>query len=73
MVTIFDSLESQKTRKKSKIRRSEYYNLIKTFDKLYQDGTNNMKFTGLMKIITSEENILLAYSNIKKNIGSKTI
>ncbi len=67
-----DYLESQKIRKKSKIRHSEYYNLIKTFDKLYQDSTNNMKFTGLMKIITSEENILLAYRNIKKNIGSKT-
>jgi RNA-directed DNA polymerase len=59
MVTILDSLESQKTKKKSKIRHSEYYNLIKTFDKLYQDSTNNMKFTNLMKIITSEENILL--------------
>ncbi len=71
-MTILDSLGSQKTTKKLKIRHSEYYNLIKTFDKLYQDSTNNKEFTSLMKIITSEENILLAYRNIKKNTGRKT-
>jgi hypothetical protein len=30
------------------------------------------KFTHLMEIITSENNILLAYRNIKKNSGSNT-
>lgn len=65
-----DFSESQQI--KSKIRHSEYYNLINTFDKLYQDSCNNKIFNNLMRLITSDENILLAYRNIKNNTGSKT-
>ena len=42
------------------------------FDKLYQESLRNKKFNKLIEIITAEENIKLAYRNIKKNSGSKT-
>jgi len=42
------------------------------FDNLYEKSTNNFNFTDLMIIINSEENIRLAYKNIKTNTGSKT-
>ena len=41
-------------------------------DKLYLQSSKGTKFTHLMEIITSENNILLAYRNIKKNSGSNT-
>lgn len=59
-------------KKQSKLRHAEYYDLTDTFDRLYADSKNNMFFTNLMDIITCEENIKLAYRNIKKNSGSKT-
>lgn len=43
-----------------------------TFDKLYQESLKNKKFNKLIEIITAEENIKLAYRNLKKNSGSKT-
>lgn len=64
MVTIFDFFESQQI--KSKIRHSGYYNLIDTFDKLYYESINNKLFYNLMNLIISDDNILLAYRNIKK-------
>jgi group II intron reverse transcriptase/maturase len=41
-------------------------------DRLYMQSSKGTKFTHLMEIITSENNILLAYRNIKKNSGSNT-
>ena len=58
--------------KQKKLRHLEYYDLQDTFDKLYADSKNNKIFTKLMQIIASEENIKLAYRNIKSNVGSKT-
>ncbi len=43
-----------------------------TLDKLYADSKNNKVFKNLMTLIISEENIKLAYRNIKTNKGSKT-
>ncbi|MFT5875671.1 MAG: RNA-directed DNA polymerase, partial [Clostridium sp.] len=43
------------------------------FDKLHEQSCNNYKFRDLMQHISSEENILLAYRNIKKNKGSTTV
>ena len=54
------------------IRHSEYYDMMDTFDKLYQRSQNGEQFDSLMDIILSEENILLAYRNIKANKGSQT-
>jgi len=58
--------------KQKKLRHSEYYDLQPTFDKLYADSGQGKIFTKLMNIIGSDENIRLAYRNIKKNGGSNT-
>jgi RNA-directed DNA polymerase len=49
------------------LRYAEYYDMTEIFDKLYADSLNNKKFNNLMNIIKSEENIKLAYRNIKRN------
>lgn len=55
------------------LRNSEYYGMQSTFDTLYERSKYNCtKGIGLYEIITSKENILLAYRNIKANTGSKT-
>lgn len=58
--------------KKKKLRNAEYYDLTDTFDKLYVKSKNNVRFYNLVDIIATEENIKLAYRNIKNNQGSKT-
>jgi Retron-type reverse transcriptase len=58
--------------KQEKLRHNEYYDLQPTFDRLYADSQGGKIFVNLMKIISSEENIRLAYRNIKKNGGSST-
>ena len=58
--------------KKRKLRHSEYYNLQSVFDGLYAKSQNDGIFDNLIKIIRSEENIRLAYRNIKRNSGSST-
>ena len=58
--------------KKNKLRHSEYYELQDCFDKLYAKSKQGDVFTNLMEIISSEENIRLAYRNIKHNSGSHT-
>ena len=42
------------------------------FDELYENSLANCEFKNLLSIITTEENIRLAYRNLKKNAGSKT-
>lgn len=58
--------------KKGKLRYNEYYNMQKVFDSLYAASKNGNNFYKLLEIIGSEENIRLAYRNLKKNTGSKT-
>ena len=58
--------------KKQKLRNAEYYDLQATFDKLYLESKNGKTFTKIMPIILSENNIRLAYRNLKRNSGSKT-
>lgn len=43
------------------------------FDTLYEESTKNREFTKLLQFITCEQNILLAYRNIKNNKGSTTV
>lgn len=62
----------RKLLKRQKLRNNEYYGLQQTFDDLYSESQRNKKFKNLMEIIVKEENILLAYRNIKKNTGSRT-
>uniref|UniRef100_UPI0036DBD53B group II intron reverse transcriptase/maturase n=1 Tax=Priestia aryabhattai TaxID=412384 RepID=UPI0036DBD53B len=43
------------------------------FDRLYERSCKNFKFRNLMQYIFNENNILLAFRNIKKNKGSTTV
>lgn len=58
--------------KQKKLRHLEYYDLQECFDDLYAKSKQGEIFTKLMEIISSEENIRLAYRNIKLNSGSYT-
>ena len=61
------------TAKKDKhLRHAEYYGLTEMFDDLYAKSKAQVVFTDLMPLILSEENIRLAYRNIKRNTGSRT-
>ncbi|MCU1808317.1 group II intron reverse transcriptase/maturase [Cytobacillus firmus] len=46
--------------------------MTSTFEELYDKSKNGESFNRLYDIITSRENILLAYRSIKSNKGSKT-
>jgi len=59
--------------KKQKLRNNEYYETQSVFDELYAKSVDGKSFTDLMKIIMDENNILLAYRNIKSNKGSETV
>ncbi|ETJ99341.1 group II intron reverse transcriptase/maturase [Eubacterium nodatum ATCC 33099] len=61
-----------KNRKRIQLRNNEYYNIQAVFDQLYENARNGAKFTNLIGVVTSAENIKLAYRNIKNNKGSKT-
>jgi len=56
----------------TKLRYWEYYGLTSTFDELYDKSKSGQPFHRLYELITSRENILLAYRTIKNNKGSKT-
>lgn len=59
--------------KRQLLRNNEYYAIQNTFDEIYLKARKNFKFNNLMDYITSDNNILLAYRNIKNNRGSKTV
>ena len=58
--------------KQKKLRHLEYYDLQEVFDRLYADSKQGKVFTNLMELISDENNIRLAYRNIKRNKGSNT-
>ena len=66
------SEKHERKRKQRKIRNSEYYGMESIFDRLYEQSQHGKCFTSLMEIITSDENIKLAYRTIKRNNGSNT-
>lgn len=47
------------------IRNLDYYGLQEKYDELYEQSKYNKIFTKLFDLIISEENIVLAYRNIK--------
>lgn len=61
--------------KKSKtiddLRHNEYYGMQEIFDSLYAKSKEGQVFPKLMDLILKDENILLAYRNIKSNNWSK--
>ena len=65
-------MTTTKQKKNSKLRYLEYYDLQDTLDMLYADSGRRKIFNNLMPLIESEENIRLAYRNIKRNSGSNT-
>lgn len=58
--------------KNKKLRHNEYYGEQSTLDELYQQSLKGAKFRKLYEKIIGENNILLAYRNIKANTGSTT-
>ena len=65
-------MTTTKRPKKQKLRNAEYYDFQDVQDRLYAESCDGKIFKNLVSIITSDENIQLAYRNIKKNKGSKT-
>jgi group II intron reverse transcriptase/maturase len=63
---------NNKVVKRKKLRHNEYYDMQETFDSLYEKSKNGKTFINLMELITSKDNIVLAYRNLKSNSGSKT-
>lgn len=57
----------------TRLRAEEaYYDMTKVTDKLYAQSKNGNNFYKLYELIISENNILLACRNIKRNTGSNT-
>lgn len=65
-------MTNEKSKKKSKLRNTEYYDMQGILDVLYKNSLKGCEFKNLIPLIASEENIKLAYRNIKRNSGSKT-
>jgi len=62
----------QQITKNSSLRYAEYYDTTDSMDALYKMSSENRKFNNLMQYILSDNNILLAFRNIKRNTGSST-
>lgn len=65
-------MTAKKIPKRQKLRNAEYYDFQNVQDRLYKQSLNNQNFYKLVDIIVADENIKLAYRNLKKNIGSMT-
>jgi len=65
-------MPKQKPVKSQNLRNNEYYNTQNVLDELYQKSVKGETFSNLMKLIRSDNNIKLAYRNIKNNSGSNT-
>ena len=59
-------------KKNQKLRNAEYYSMQNIQDTLYKQSLNGNNFYNLIKLITLEENIRMAFRNLRKNSGSKT-
>lgn len=70
--SVMPTMTTIKAKKKQKLRNIEYCDLQSILDDLYARSNKGDIFVKLMDIILCEENIRLAYRNIKKNAGSKT-
>lgn len=67
-----EKMTNTTTTMKQNLRYNEYYGLQDTFDRLYDLSSKGHKFNNLYELITSEQNIRLAYRTIKSNTGSAT-
>jgi len=64
--------QKDKPHKKAKLRHAEYYDFQGIQDDLYARSKKNEVFTDLMTLVGNQDNIRLAYRNLKKNSGSRT-
>lgn len=64
--------EQKDTCKINKLRYAEYYGQQSILDNLFKESSEGKIFNNLMNLITSNENILMAYRSIKRNGGSTT-
>lgn len=60
------TLTTTKKPKRQKLRNAEYYGLQALQDRLYADSKDGKHFKNLVSIITSEENIQLAYRILRR-------
>ena len=58
--------------KRNSLRHAEYYNMVEIRDRLFQESKGGKVFKDLISTIASEQNIKLAYHNLKTNKGSNT-
>ena len=72
MYLLLQTRRVQTMLKKDKLRYNEYYDMQHIYDELYAQSKNGNNFYKLLEIIGSEQNICLAYRNLKTNSGSKT-
>ncbi|MGM2799513.1 group II intron reverse transcriptase/maturase [Bacillus cereus] len=56
----------------NRYRYNDYYEMQETFDELYNKSLEGHEFKNLFNIISSENNIKLAFRMIKSNTGSNT-
>lgn len=56
----------------NKLRNNQMYMMQSKFDALYSNSKNGSNFYHLYDVITSRNNILLAYRNLRTNTGSNT-
>lgn len=54
------------------LRYWDYYDMTNTFTELYENARKKICFHNLYDLITTKQNILLAYRTIKSNKGSRT-
>ena len=63
------SKQQEQKSKQRKIRNSEYYDMISTFDGLYADSKKDKIFNHLMEIIESEEILDSAKALVAEQLG----
>jgi group II intron reverse transcriptase/maturase len=65
-------MSKSKPLKQQSLRNIEYYNMQSILDELYEKSKRGETFDNLMDYILLEDNIMLAYRNLKTNDGSYT-
>ena len=71
-MSILESRRANRPDIRKAVRHIEYYGLEQVFDKLYSESCSGAVFSDLMGLISSDDNIRLAYRSIKSNKGSHT-
>ena len=64
-------MTGRKLLKRQKLRNNEYYDMQSVFDELYENSLAKCEFKNLISIITAEENIRLAYRNLRQSRTKK--